>query len=169
MRGYKDQRLQNQPWRARSCSSKAHQSWLSSGPSHMISHRALSFGQVFIHSIRPETPTTLSIAIGPWQHFPASYLPAIPFSSSDFFLYLKVDNFRYVFLLVAHWEFSVVPAGKKSRSIKDQDKDLPWFPLAICWRPLHLHLLKFSDTLPAHEAKIRQEKPKSRFYQWVWP
>lgn len=86
----------------------------------------LSFGQMFIRSIGPETPTTLrlSIAIGSWQHFPAFYLPCISFSSSDFFLYLKVDNFQYVLLLVAHWEFSVLLAGKKSRSIKDQDKDL---------------------------------------------
>lgn len=126
MRGYKDQRLQNQPWRARSCSSKAHQSCLSSGPSHMILHRVLSLGQMFIHSTWPETPTTLrlSIAIGSRQHFPAFYLPCISFSSSDFFLYLKVDNFQYVLLLVAHWEFSVLPAGKTSRPISDQDKDL---------------------------------------------
>lgn len=119
MRGYKDKRLQNQPWRARSCSSKAHQSWLSSGPSHMMFHHVLSFGQMFIHSIRAETPTTLrlSIAISSWQHFPAFYLPGISFSSSDFFLYLKVDNFRHVLLLVAHGEFSILPAGKKSRSV----------------------------------------------------
>lgn len=119
MRGYKDQRLQNQPWRARSCSSKAHQSWLSSGPSHMRLHRVLSFGQMFICSTRPETPITLrlSIAISSWQHFPAFYLPGISFSYSDFFLYLRVDNFRYMLMLVAHWEFSVLPARKKSRSI----------------------------------------------------
>lgn len=161
MRGYKDQRLQNQHWRARSCSSKAHQSRLSSGPSHIIFHHVLSFGQMFTHSSRPETPTTLmlSIAIRSWQHFSFPiYLVSLLPPQFFFFLYFTVDNFWYVASasgtlgvpLCARWtkikinirqRFFLVSLGYLLKTFT--------FVLAAVWQPLL-----------APKAEISQVKPK---------